>query len=346
MNFYFIEVRAVSSQHDLQARKLTGEIQHLPAHQLPSLSVITASQSPLTLRTAQLYQITGTLNSSQIDQLTRQLLVDPVVQEARIFRAASAADKDHVVDVFFHPGVTDTLAESVITGAHLLGITEITHVETGRRFVLDNRLHPGEVRLIADALLYNPVIQQYTLHDVGAQQEPFEAAPALESQAEAPAHGQGYVARVSLAGMSDATLLELSRSGLLALNLDEMRTIQAYFRELGREPTDVELETLAQTWSEHCSHKTFRATINYREVDGAGKVQHEETIRNLLKHYIMRATHEVARPWVVSAFSDNAGVITFTETHDIAFKVETHNHPSAIEPFGGANTGVDRKSVV
>ena len=94
MNFYFIEVRAVSSQHDLQARKLTGEIQHLPAHQLPSLSVITASQSPLTLRTAQLYQITGPLNSSQIDQLTRQLLVDPVVQEARIFRTASAADTE------------------------------------------------------------------------------------------------------------------------------------------------------------------------------------------------------------------------------------------------------------
>lgn len=340
MNFYFVEVRAVSSQHDLQARKLTGEIQHLPAHQLPSLSVITASQSPLTLRTAQLYQITGTLPPSQIDQLTRQLLVDPVVQEARIFRTAAAADTDYVVDVFFHPGVTDTLAESVITGAHLLGITEIAHVETGRRFVLDKRLHPTEVRLIAESLLYNPVIQQYTLHNVNAQQEPLEAAPALASQDEAQAKQSGQVARVPLTRMSDEALLELSRSGLLALNLDEMRTIQSYFRELDREPTDVELETLAQTWSEHCSHKTFRATINYRELDGAGEVQHEETIRNLLKQYIMRATHELARPWVVSAFSDNAGVIRFTDTHDIAFKVETHNHPSAIEPFGGANTGV------
>ncbi len=340
MNFYFIEVRAVSSQHDLQARKLTGEVQHLPAHQLPSLSVITASQSLLTLHTAQLYQITGTLVPSQIDQLTRQLLVDPVVQEARIFRAAAAADADHVVDVFFHPGVTDTLAESVITGAHLLGITEIAHVETGRRFVLDRRLHSAEVRLIAESLLYNPVIQQYTLHGVGVQQEPFEAAPALASQDEAQAEQLDHVARVPLTRMSGEALLELSKGGLLALNLDEMCTIQNYFRELGREPTDVELETLAQTWSEHCSHKTFRATIKYRELDGAGKVEHEETIRNLLKRYIMRATREVARPWVVSAFSDNAGIITFTETHDIAFKVETHNHPSAIEPFGGANTGV------
>src|SRR5579883_533248 len=159
VNFYFIEVRAVSSQHDQQARKLAREILHLPGDQLPSLSVISTSSSPLTLRTEQLYQITGHLNPSQIDQLTRQLLVDPVVQEARIFRAASAAENDHVVDVFFHPGVTDTLAESVIAGACLLGIRGIEHVETGRRYLLDSRLHVNEARLIAESLLFNPVIQ-------------------------------------------------------------------------------------------------------------------------------------------------------------------------------------------
>jgi phosphoribosylformylglycinamidine synthase subunit PurSL len=332
--FYFIEVRAVSSQHDMHARKLARDILHLPEHQLPSLSAITTSQSPLTLRTAQLYQITGNLNSSQIDQLTRQLLVDPVVQEARIFRAASAAHTAHVVDVFFHPGVTDTLAESVITGARMLGIIDIEHVETGRRYLLDSRLNAGEARLVAESLLYNPVIQQYTLQVFGTPfTTPAEAdSPVIQEEAD--------VAYVPLALMTDKELLKLSRSGMLALNLDEMCTIQTYFRELGREPTDVELETLAQTWSEHCSHKTFRATIKYREVDRAGNVLREETIQNLLKQYIMRATKEIARPWVVSAFSDNAGVITFTETQDIAFKVETHNHPSAIEPFGGANTGV------
>lgn len=339
MNFYFIEVRAVTSQHDVHARKLARDIPHLPAHQLPSLSVIAASHSPLTLRTAQLYQITGTLTPQQIDQLTRQLLVDAVVQEARIFRAVSAAEADHVVDVFFHPGVTDTLAESVITGARLLGIDEISHVETGHRYLLDSRLRPSEAHLIAESLLYNPVIQQYTLHIAGTP-----AAPANEAGAPAIAEGSAAelnkLTHIPLSTMSDEELLEVSRSGLLALNLDEMRQIQGYFRELRREPTDVELETLAQTWSEHCSHKTFRATINYREVDRDGKVLSEETIHNLLKQYIMRATNELARPWVVSAFSDNAGVIKFTEKQDIAFKVETHNHPSAIEPFGGANTGV------
>jgi len=140
--------------------------------------------------------------------------------------------------------------------------------------------------------------------------------------------------------MTNEQLLALSKKGLLALNLDEMRTIQQHYRQEGREPTDVELETLAQTWSEHCSHKTFKATIDYREVDSHGHVLEQETIPGLLKHYIMRATQQVERPWVVSAFSDNAGIVRFTETQDIAFKVETHNHPSAIEPFGGANTGV------
>ena len=332
MNFYFIEVRAVASPHDREARKLARDMIHLSAHQLPSLSVINTSQSPLFLRTAQLYQISGQLAPSQIDQLTRQLLVDPVVQEARIFRTAAAAETAHVVDVFFHPGVTDTLAESVIAGARLLGIHEIEHVETGRRYLLDARLHVGEARLLAEQLLYNPVIQQYTL-------QPASTSPLPASAAEAHAleTGQtvttGAVTTVALTGMSDDELLALSRSGLLALNLAEMRTIQSYFRELGREPTDVELETLAQTWSEHCSHKTFRATINYREVDRAGNVLTTETIHNLLKQYIMRATNELARPWVVSAFTDNAGVITFTDGQDVAFKVETHNHPSAIEPF-------------
>ncbi|MGH2508353.1 MAG: phosphoribosylformylglycinamidine synthase subunit PurS, partial [Ktedonobacteraceae bacterium] len=280
MNFYFIEVRATASQHDVQARKLTAEIRHLPTHVLPSLSVITAGKFPLLLRTAQLYQITGNLSSTQVDLLTRQLLVDPVVQEARIFRAASAADTAYVVDVFFHPGVTDTLAESVLTGAQLLGVTDIAHVETGRRYTLDSRLQTSEARFIAESLLYNPVIQQYALHGAHTTQADFEAAPTLEASEVQPTDASGQVAHISLTTMSDEVLLEVSKSGLLALDLHEMRTIQSHFRELGREPTDVELETLAQTWSEHCSHKTFRATINYREVDRTGQIQHEETIPN------------------------------------------------------------------
>jgi phosphoribosylformylglycinamidine synthase len=333
VNFYAIEVRAGASQYDSQARTLLGDIMHLPVDRLPSLSALIASQSTLTLHTARLYHLTGQLSPTQIETLTRQLLVDPVVQETRIWHADAEENVHHMVDVFFHPGVTDTLAESVISGARLLGISGIAYVETGQRYLLDSRLPAAEVHLIVEALLYNPVIQHYTLQPAGSPAGTPAPLPASEPKA-------GAVERIALTHMTDDELMEVSRRGLLALNLDEMRTIQQYFHRLGRQPSDVELETLAQTWSEHCSHKTLHATIHYREVDSVGHVLKQETIDGLLKQSIMRATREIAHPQVVSAFSDNAGVISFICGQDLALKVETHNHPSAIEPFGGANTGV------
>ena len=122
---------------------------------------------------------------------------------------------------------------------------------------------------------------------------------------------------------------------MLALNLAEMCAIRDYFAAAGRQPTDLELETLAQTWSEHCVHKTFRALVEARRPDGT-----ITTIDGLLRSYIRAATTAVAKPWVRSAFVDNAGIIDFDDDYEVSFKVETHNHPSALEPFGGANTGV------
>jgi phosphoribosylformylglycinamidine synthase subunit PurSL len=365
VTIFEIEVRAIEERHDVKALQLAREIYRLPvgarftAPDLPSPATAmpatpttpttpatpttpTTLSPPLTLRTAQLYRLTGNVTPIQIDQLRKQLLVDPVVQEAKYIRKT---DNTTIVDVFFLPGVTDTLAESVLMGARMLGITELDHVETGQRYMLDERLSESEVRAIAEALLYNPVIQHYELHRAGERVGTRFIAPISDEEnidlgALVRSFDASPVRHIPLSTMTDAQLLTLSKEGLLALNLDEMRVIQQYYSEQGREPTDVELETLAQTWSEHCSHKTFKATIDYREEDTAGRVISEETIPNLLKHYLMRATDTVKQPWLVSAFSDNAGIIRFTETHDIAFKVETHNHPSAIEPFGGANTGV------
>ncbi len=145
----------------------------------------------------------------------------------------------------------------------------------------------------------------------------------------------GLTQRIPLLGASDSRLLEISRKGLLSLNLQEMKTIQAYFKKLGRDPSDVELETLAQTWSEHCKHKTFSGIIEYEE-SGRGSRIYD----NLLKSTIMKVTEELDRPWCWSTFKDNAGVIAFDEEWGVAFKVETHNHPSALEPYGGAGTGL------
>jgi phosphoribosylformylglycinamidine synthase subunit PurSL len=350
---YQVEVRAVTERHDVQARRLAREILHIPLTRLPSLAALPTSAPPLTIRTSHLYFLTGTLTALQIDQLTSQLLIDPVIQEvaprfiegARFIEGRSLDEllqdsSSHVVDVFFHPGVTDTLAESVLAGAHMLGITGLEQVETGQRYTLDGRLSERDVRTITEELVYNPVIQHYTLRHAAPGTIDTHLAPGAAASLANVLHIPQPVRSIALSTMTGQQVLEISRAGMLALDLDEMRAIQQYYQARGREPTDVELETLAQTWSEHCSHKTFKATIDYQEVDENGTVLHEETIQGLLKQYIMRATGAVKRPWVVSAFSDNAGIVRFTGSQDIAFKVETHNHPSAIEPFGGANTGV------
>ena len=130
-------------------------------------------------------------------------------------------------------------------------------------------------------------------------------------------------------------LSRISQEGLLSLNLAEMQAIQAYFAKLERNPTDVELETIAQTWSEHCVHKTFKSMIEYAETG-----RETEMIDGLFKTYIQRATEEIGAEWCVSVFTDNAGIIEFDDNYNIVFKVETHNHPSAIEPYGGAGTGI------
>jgi len=128
---------------------------------------------------------------------------------------------------------------------------------------------------------------------------------------------------------TDDRLLEISREMGIGLNLQEMKTVQEYFRKKNRNPTDVELQTIGQSWSEHCFHKTFKGKIRF---DG-------KEIDSLFKTYISQATEEINPDWCFSVFEDNAGIINFSEEYGIAVKVETHNHPSAIEPFGGAATG-------
>jgi phosphoribosylformylglycinamidine synthase len=138
------------------------------------------------------------------------------------------------------------------------------------------------------------------------------------------------VAHINLLDASEEKLLEISMEGQLALNLIEMNAIKEHYGKMGRNPTDVELETFAQTWSEHCMHKTFCGNITTEE----GKIE------NLLKSTVAKVTEELNPSWCFSVFEDNAGIVDFEGDIALAFKVETHNHPSALEPFGGAATGV------
>lgn len=134
---------------------------------------------------------------------------------------------------------------------------------------------------------------------------------------------------INLLHANEEQLLQISRELGLALNLEEMKACKRYFSKRGRNPTDVELQTIGQTWSEHCYHKTFKGEI----LVGRGKVR-------LFKDFISKATKELSPKWCISVFEDNAGIVDFERGYAVAAKVETHNHPSAIEPFGGAATGV------
>ena len=154
---------------------------------------------------------------------------------------------------------------------------------------------------------------------------------------------ESLVKTIDIINTDDSTLIKISRDNLLALNLDEMKTIQDYYKKQGRNPTDIELETIAQTWSEHCKHKTLTGTINLRCNIHTGQSvtgYTEKAYNNLLKETIFRVTKELDKKWCISVFEDNAGIIDFDKDWAVAFKVETHNHPSALEPYGGAGTGI------
>jgi len=135
---------------------------------------------------------------------------------------------------------------------------------------------------------------------------------------------------INILQADDSQLLKVSHNLAIGLNLLEMKVIQKYFRKKRRNPTDIELQTIGQTWSEHCFHKTFKGKIriNGKEID------------SLFKTFIAKVVEEIKPSWCFSVFEDNAGIVTFDKNYGIAVKVETHNHPSAIEPFGGAATGV------
>lgn len=132
-------------------------------------------------------------------------------------------------------------------------------------------------------------------------------------------------------------LLDISKSMKLSLSRADMLAVQKIYQDEGRDPTDVELEVIAQTWSEHCKHRIFNAKIQHT-VDGK-----EEVIDSLFKTYIRSVTQEIMKQkpdFVLSAFVDNAGFVKLDADKAVCLKVETHNHPSAIEPYAGANTGL------
>ena len=298
------------------------------------------------VRSARVFLIEADLDEAVVQRIADGLLADPVNQTAAL-GTGPGPDDGQVVEVHYLPGVMDPVADSTrdaITELLDLPADRAPEVRTGYRYDMIGATREEGER-IAHRLLANPVVQSVTF-------EPYHPESFLRGQ-RVPMNVQ----HVPITSLNDDGLRTLSRSGHLFLSLPEMQAIQNEYRDAGREPTDIELETLAQTWSEHCVHKTLKSRIHYGEhgadspsdIDWSTRPGHtvqadgSVIIDNLLKSTIAAATEQLRSDgvdWCISVFVDNAGVIAFDDTDAVTFKVETHNHPSALEPYGGAATGI------
>lgn len=286
---------------------------------------------------AKVYLIEGVLSPAELDLIGRKLLADPVAEVI----AQTLPAQGGLVEVHPLPGVMDPAAQSVREA-----ITDLTgkpaDVSTGVRYDLPG-LTNQQAESLARRSLCNPVIHAvYT--------SPFHPRELPKG------HEQPFQIRhVPIRDLTDEQLVKMSREAHLFLSLDEMKAVQAEYRALGREPRDIELETIAQTWSEHCVHKTLKSTVRYTSgfkddpIRWAGKPGHtinpdgSVTIKNLLKSTVAAATFELIEEgcdWALSVFKDNSGVIALDDAWGVNIKVETHNRPSAIEPYGGSATGI------
>jgi phosphoribosylformylglycinamidine synthase len=298
------------------------------------------------VRTASLYTIQSPRPTADLEVARQVLFTDAIVQES-YWAKRPPVDCQWVVQVGFLPGLTDNVGRTSAEAlADICGDAQPVQeaVYTSQLYLLSGNLQHRDVERVVRDVLANPLIHQWRITAAADWQDGLNAflPPPVAGVNKPP-----QVETLSLDG-NDAQLLHLSQERLLSLNLDEMQAIQAYFRDsqpperrqtygLGPQPTDVELEALAQTWSEHCKHKIFNSTIHYRDPDGQ-----ETTIQSVFKNYVVRATEEIGQQvdWLLSVFHDNAGVIKFNDAWNLVMKVETHNTPSALDPYGGAITGI------
>lgn len=220
--------------------------------------------------------------------------------------------------VCYRPGVTDNAAKSV---KELLLRKEVFQ---GLKFEVHSGYLKNKKSLDCNAFIH----RKHTLNNLD------ELAVLNDMNFDLSLSHEVGTQYYELSLMSDEKLLELSQLNCWALSLEEMKAIQSHYKEQNTHPSDVEMEMLAQTWSEHCKHKIFNAKIDYQDNEQSFE------ITSLFKEFIKKPTYDLNKKWAVSVFDDNAGVVRFRDGIDLCIKVETHNSPSALDPYGGALTGI------
>jgi phosphoribosylformylglycinamidine synthase len=332
-----IEIALRDEARDSRGERIKREINHFLGLSVKSV------------KTIDVYTVEAELSVDELEQAAAGPFCDPVIQTYSI-NTPSAIGFDFLVEVGFRPGVTDNVGRTAreaieyITGRPF---REGEGVYTSVQYLFTGLLTDQDLNRIATGLLCNTLIQRFQIMDFDSFSRQGGVAASIPK---VKGENKAVVREIDLE-VSDDELQRISKEGVLALSLEEMRIIQAHFRDplflgkrrlmgLGEKPTDVELEVLAQTWSEHCKHKIFAGTVNYEDENGSQSV-----INSLFKSFIQRTTKEVReklaeRDFCLSVFKDNAGVIKFDDDWSLVFKVETHNSPSALDPYGGALTGI------
>jgi len=299
------------------------------------------------------YLVKGNFNETHHEKMVSDLFCDPIIEHGVVNQyilndsSIFPQKPDVAIQIGFKPGVTDNAAQAGLDGLKTLFPSEAedAEVSTTMTYIFYGISDDVDCQWLANQL-HNPMIERAVISDqtscVNSQW------PTLDFP-DPPVNVFGTPSTIDLE-VDDKILIEISEKGLLALNLEEMQTIQAHYRDpvvrVTREkkglppnaPTDVELECLAQTWSEHCKHKIFSANIHHIDTE-TGEDTH---IDSLFKTHIMKPTFDIAEKvdWLLSLFHDNSGVIEWNPEWSLCIKAETHNSPSALDPFGGAMTGI------
>ena len=270
---------------------------------------------------SKVYLIEADFSEDFAKRVAEELLCDSVSQDYYIGRKESKSADSTMIEIHLKSGVTDPVAESVVTAIADMG-REVEIVRTARKYELVGQVTSEQCRLITRRALANDCIEDVIYGNDAEPPSPHTKPYQLK------------INHINITALDDDGLVKLSRDMDMFLDIIEMRTIQNHYRSIGREPTDIELEMFAQTWSEHCVHKTLKSSIDF---DFDGKEIHFD---NLIKETVFKATKDLNKDWCISVFVDDAGIVEFDEDTAVCFKVETHNHPSALDPYGGAATGI------
>ena len=316
-----VEIRPAAGQVDREGARVLAECSGLG---LQSVSTVEAARS---------FILQGELADDVVTRVSRTLLADGVAESFSIHQLDAAAggssngsNGGQLLNVLFKDGVTDNVANSALKAMKDQDVS-VEAVATCRKYWVNDGASEAEIGRLSAKVLSNDAIEHVV------------SGPLQMDRISLGGEYKFKLTHISIREMGDDALEQLSKDGQLYLSLEEMRTIKQQFVDQDRDPTDVELETVAQTWSEHCSHKTLAGRISYEDENGTRQFE------NMLKETIFAATVSIRESlgdddWCISVFKDNAGIVTFDDKQSVCIKVETHNHPSALEPYGGANTGL------